>query len=43
MSRDIARNIIYVLIVVMLIMMLFGCRDGGVESFKGVSSIFVNS
>ena len=35
MSRDIARNIIYVLIVVMLIMMLFGCRDGKVESFKG--------
>lgn len=34
MSRDIARNIIYVLIVVMLIYLLFGCR-GGVEPFKG--------
>ena len=35
MSRDIARNIIYVLIVVMLIMMLFGGSGCEVESFKG--------
>jgi hypothetical protein len=34
MSRDIARNFIYVLIAMMLFSLLFGCRDG-VEFFKG--------